>query len=155
MGLEGLGIMTKLNVIGNRTYDLPACSIAPLCYRAFPFTDPLQSSGSICVICFNILQLYILPTKCIRLFRMVLTIPTHFPWTKLSSWPLHRRRTASAVRYEHSVYICTGSLKKSYCVDSVTKTLKLKVYKLSIVQDVPLWHYDALWQFKTLYMSSE
>jgi hypothetical protein len=36
--------------------------------------SPLKSNGSICTICFNILKLCILPTVCVCVYRMILTI---------------------------------------------------------------------------------
>jgi hypothetical protein len=40
--------------------------------------DPLNLGGSECTICFNILKLCILPTECICVFRVVLTINSDF-----------------------------------------------------------------------------
>jgi hypothetical protein len=42
------------------------------------YFNPLKSSGSIRTSSFNLLKLYILPTECISVFHMVLTINRYF-----------------------------------------------------------------------------
>jgi hypothetical protein len=53
----------------------------------------------------HISKLCILPTQCIDVFRMVLTINSEFfPWTESSCYTLQRRRNVFPVRY--GLYLC-------------------------------------------------
>jgi hypothetical protein len=52
---------------------------------------------------FNILKLCILPTECICLFHMVLTMNSYlFAQTALTGWSLRRRSNVFSVRYERT-----------------------------------------------------
>jgi hypothetical protein len=92
--LEGLGQLKHSNdLIRIWTRDLPACSMVPqpptlprapgVCIVRiktkeieiyFMCPNPLKPSASICTTCFDIVNLCILPTGCICVFRMVLAV---------------------------------------------------------------------------------
>jgi hypothetical protein len=54
------------------------CTFVDLDLFLFPIINPLKSHGSVSTTCFNTPKLCILPTECVCVFYMILTVNSDF-----------------------------------------------------------------------------